>query len=560
MRVRTMARSHYVRAGRHAGGELARGRRYYAQRAWGDAYRALSLADQAAPLKAADLELLATTAYLIGRDDDYLQGLERAYEAYLTSGERLPAVRCAVWVSMRLHFRGEIGRAKGWLGRAQRLLKPEDRDCAERGHLMLMAVDQHLAAGDSDAASSRAADAAAIGERCDDAELVAIARHLQGRALIQQGKIEDGLALLDEAMLAVTTKEMSPIVSGLIYCSLIEACQEACALSRAREWTLALHHWCERQRQLVAFTGICRVHRAEIMRMTGAWGDAVEEARQAFERCLHAGNQRAAAAAMYQQAEVHRLRGEYAAAEEAYRRASEGGREPQPGLALLRLAQGRTEAAASAIRSVLSGAVDRLQRTRLLAASVEILLAGGDLSEADDACRELEHIARELDADVIVAMTAESRGSVELAKGNAEAAIGALRRAFELWQRVGAPYASARVRAMIAMASRSLGDEDGAELALDAARVVFRQLGAAPDLARCDPPIENAGMRRTHQLTARELEVLRLVAAGKTNKAIAAELRLSEKTIDRHMSNIFDKLDVPSRAAATAFLYERKLI
>jgi DNA-binding CsgD family transcriptional regulator len=556
-----MARSHQANVARtDAVGELARGRRSYAQRAWADAYSALSLADQTEPLQAADLELLATSAYLVGRDDDYVRALERAYEAYLHSGEIPLAVRCAVWLSTRFLFRGEMGRATGWLRRAQRLLEPEDGESAERGYLLLLAVDQCLAAGDDDAAYANAAAAADIGERCGDAELVAIARHLQGRALVQQGRIAKGLALLDEAMLAVTTQEMSPIVSGLIYCSLIEACQEAYALSRAREWTLALHQWCANQQQLVAFTGICHVHRAEIMQLTGAWREAIEEAERACERCLQAGNQRASAAAQYQLAEVHRLRGELVAAEQAYREASDGGYEPQPGLALLRLAQGRTEGATTAIRSAISGTVDRLQRTRLLPACVEIMLVARDLAAADDACCELESTAHELDTEFLAAVAAQARGSVELAKGDAQAALRSLRRAFEVWQRVGVPYAGARVRVLIGMACRVLGDEEGAELATSAARAVFERLGAAPDLARIGSPIRAADSTHAHRLTARELQVLRLVATGRTNRAVAAELRLSEKTIERHVSNIFDKLDVRSRAAATALAYERKLL
>jgi DNA-binding NarL/FixJ family response regulator len=552
---------------RHAGiarnqadGELTRGRKYYERLAWADAYQAFSRADRVAPLEAGDIELLAMSAYLIGRDDEYLEALERAYEARLKSDERLLAIRCAVWLSTRFLFRGEIGRATGWIGRARRLLGPEDGDCAERGYLILAAVDHHLAAGDHAAAYADAARAADIGEHCGDVELVAIARQLQGRALIQQGQIANGLALLDEAMLAVTTKDMSPIVAGLIYCSLIDACQEGYALRRAREWTLALHLWCGRQQQLVAFTGICHVHRAEVMQLAGAWREAIEEARRAFERCVQAGNQRVAAAALYQEAELQRLRGKFASAEEAYRKASEGGHEPQPGLALLRLAQGQTEAAAAAIRSSMSGTVDRLQRTRLLSACVEIMLAAGDLAAANDSCLELELIARKTDAELLEAIAAQARGAVELASGDAQTALGSLRRAFELWQRAETPYAEARVRVLIGMACRALGDEDGAELALIAARAVFEQLGATPDVAHIGSLAPRADSSRRHRLTARELQVLRLVATGRTNKAIAAELHLSEKTVDRHVSNIFDKLDVPSRTAATALAYERKLI
>ena len=208
----------------------------------------------------------------------------------------------------------------------------------------------------------------------------------------------------------------------------------------------------------------------------------------------------------------------------------------------------------------MSGTADRLQRTRLLFACVEIMLAADDLAAADNACRELELIAQEIDAELLEAMAAQARGAVELARGDAQAALGSLRRAFELWQQVEIPYAEARVRVLIGMACRTLGDEDGAELALTAARAVFEQLGATPDLARIGSLTPRADSTHPYRLTARELQVLRLVATGRTNKAIAAELSLSEKTVDRHVSNIFDKLDVPSRTAATALAYERKLV
>ena len=264
--------------------ELERGRESYGRRAWADAYQSLSRADQAAPLGVEDLELLAMSAYLIGRDDDYLRALDRAHHAHLDAGERLRAVRCAFWLGLRLLFRGETGRATGWLARAQRLLEREERDCVEQGYLLLPVVEQHLAAGDCEAAYATAAGAAEIGERFGEADLIACARHLQGRALMQQGQVEQGLALLDEAMVAVTAGELSPLVTGLIYCSVIEACQQVYALGRAREWTSALAQWCEEQPEMVAFTGICRVHRAEIMQLHGAWQDAIEEARRACER------------------------------------------------------------------------------------------------------------------------------------------------------------------------------------------------------------------------------------------------------------------------------------
>ena len=535
------------------------GRKHYELRAWADAYNALSLADQETPLGAEDLELLAMAAYLIGRDDEYLRTLERAYNAHVNAGQCARAVRCAFWLGFRLLMRGETGRATGWLARAQRLLERDARECAEQGYLLLPVVEQHLESGDFETAYAAAADAAAIGERCGDPDLVACARHQQGRIRLQQGQVEAGLALLDETMLAVTAGELSPLVTGLMYCSVIAACQQVYALDRTREWTAALTQWCEGQPDMVAFAGVCQVHRAEIMQLQGAWPEAIEEARRACARSQGI-NQQAAAAALYQQAEVHRLKGEFAAAEEAYRGASQLGLEPQPGLALLRLVQGRSDAAATAIRRVASTTVDRLKRMSLLPAYIEIMLAAGDVQDARNACRELEDIARSFDTGVPGAIAAQACGAVDLAEGDAQAALGSLRRAFEVWQRIEAPYAAARVRVLIGLACRALGDEDGAGLEIDAARSVFERLGATPDVARIDSLMKGTASGHAHGLTPRELQVLRLVATGETNKAIAGKLSLSEKTIDRHVSNIFAKLDVSSRAAATAFAYQHKLI
>jgi DNA-binding CsgD family transcriptional regulator len=540
-------------------GALERGREYYGRRAWADAYRSLAAADQTTRLGGEDLELLAMAAYLIGRDDDYLKALERAHQAHLDAGERRRAIRCAFWLGLRLFFRGEVGPATGWIARAQRLLEHEEHECAERGYLLLPVVEQHLTAGDLEAAYATAAEAAEIGERCGDVDLIACVRHLQGRVRMQRGEVEQGLALLDEAMVAVTAGELSPLMTGVIYCSVIEVCQQVYALSRAREWTSALARWCDEQPEMVAFSGVCRVHRAEIMQLRGAWQEALDEAQRARERAEGVSRQ-TAAAALYQQAEVHRLRGAFAAAEEAYRNASQRGLEPQPGLALLRLAQGRTAAAIAAIRRALGATADPLQRTKLLPAHIEIALAAADVQDAGLACRELEEIAASFDTAVLGAMAAHARGAVELTAGDARAALGSLRRAFEVWQQVEAPYVAARVRVLIGLACRALGDDDGGGLELDAARSAFEQLGAAPDLARIDALTRRAPSDRPHGLTRRELQVLRLVAAGKTNKTIAAELFLSEKTVDRHVSNILTKLDVPSRAAATAYAYQHELI
>jgi DNA-binding CsgD family transcriptional regulator len=378
--------------------------------------------------------------------------------------------------------------------------------------------------------------------------------------LIGQGHVEKGLESLDQAMIAVTAGELSPIMTGLIYCSVIQACQQVYALARAWEWTAALTMWCEAQPQMVAFTSACLVHRAEIMQLRGAWPDAMEEARRAHGRQSQGVAEASHAAAHYQQAELHRLCGNYEEAEAAYRSASQQGLDPQPGLALLRLSQGRRDAAAAAIRRAVSAATDPLKRARLLPAYLEILLTVDDLENARLACCDLAETAVRFDAAVLRAMAAQAQGAIQLAEGDAKGALGSLRKAFDGWQQVQAPYDLARVRVLMGLACHAFGDDEGAALELDAAKATFAELGASPDVARVEALVRGAAQKDSHPLTRRELQVLRLVAAGKTNKAIAEELNLSEKTVDRHASNIFNKLGVPSRAAATAYAYKHKLI
>jgi len=537
---------------------LERARDAYRRHAWAAAHSAFTRADRRAALGASDLEALANSAYMVGRDDVYLKALERAHQAHLEARDALRSARCAFWIGLRQAFRGEMAQASGWFGRAERLIGGE-RACAERGYLLLPAAEQHLSSGNEEGAYSVAAEAAAIAERCGEPDLSAIARHLQGRARLQQGRVQEGLALLDEVMVAVAANELSPLTTGLMYCSVVQGCQMVHALERAREWTAALSRWCDEQPEMLAFTGACRLHRAELLELSGAWSEAIEEARRAYERAAEL-NASTAAAALYQEGEVRRLKGEPALAEQAYRSASLKGFDPQPGLSLLLLAQGQTEAAASAARRVLATTTDRFQRARILPACTEILLAAGDLEAARKACFELGEIAKTIDTDVLHAMAAHAQGAVALAGGGAESALLSLRRAAQLWQRVGAPYATARARVLLGMACRDLGDCAGAELEFDAAKAEFQRLGAAPDLTRVEALSTRRPRQRAHGLTERELEVLRLIATGKTNKAIAETLCLSEKTVERHVSNVFSKLGVPSRAAATAYAYEHRLI
>ena len=359
-------------------------------------------------------------------------------------------------------------------------------------------------------------------------------------------------------MVSVAAGELSPLMTGLIYCSVIDSCMQVYAFARAREWTFALSSWCDGQPQLVAFTGTCLVHRAEIMELQGAWPDAIEEAQRACSGFARHAEQQPPAAAFYRRGELCRLRGEFATAEEAYREASRRGFEPQPGLALLRMAQGQTDAAAVAIRRAVNATADRLARTRLLPACVEIMLEAGDIEEARGASRQLEEIAETFDAGALDAMAAHARGTVLLREGDPTAALFALRQAYEFWRSEEAPYLTARTRELLGLACRALGDEEGAELELEGAKATFRELGAAPDVARLTPHATDSA--QSHGLTKRELQVLRLVAAGKTNRVIASELFVSRRTIDRHVSNLFGKLDVSSRTAATSYAHKHKLV
>jgi ATP/maltotriose-dependent transcriptional regulator MalT len=540
--------------------DLERGRACWARGEWRPAYELLSRAHRSAPLGAEDLELLATAAYMRGRDPDYLDNLEHAHRAYLEAGDTARATRTAFWLGMQLMLAGETGRGTGWLGRAQRLLEQRPDDCVERGYLLMPLAFQREATGDLDGAAGIASDAAAVAERFGDRDLFALAVHMQGQLLVKAGRVPDGLQLFDEAMVVVTSDELSPIVCGIVYCGVILGCQDAYEPRRAQEWTAALTRWCERQPDMVSFSGRCRVHRAEIMRLKGAWSDALDEARRASRRAAEGNHRGSLAEAAYVQGEVHRLRGRADAAEEAYREASRYGRDPQPGLALLRLAEGDLDAAAAAIRRALSERSDGPERARLLPACAEVMLAAGDLEAATRACDELAEIAGDREVGVLGAIVAQTRGAVDLAAGDPAAALPALRRAWRVWEEIDAPYEAARARALVGSACRALGDDDAAGLELEAARRAFVDLGAPADVARVDALAGEAGAGGPEGLTPRELEVLRLVAAGRTNKAIAAELVVSRRTVDRHVSNIFAKLRVSSRAAATAYAYERRLV
>lgn len=542
-----------------ASADLERGREAYAKSAWQEAYESLQRADADEPLEAEDLELLATTAYLLARDGECATFLERAHHRHLDEGDSLRAVRSAFWLGLTLIFSGEMGPGSGWLGRAQRMLDREASETVEHGYLLIPRAFQQEATGDWEAAIATAREAAEIAERFADADLFALSAQMQGRFAAMHGRVAEGLPLLDEAMVAATSGAQSPIVIGIVYCGVILACVETYEVRRAQEWTEVLTRWCQDQPDLVAFTGRCLIHRAEIKQRRGDWSEALDEARLASERLAQGFNRPATAQALYRQGELLRLRGDLEAAESAYAAASRYGLEPQPGLALLRLGESRLDAAGASIRRVLAETTERSRRAALLPASVEIMLAVRDLDAAREACDELAQIADEYGSALLAATVAHAEGSIRLGEADAASALACLRRASNGWEELQAPYEAARARVLIALACRALGDEETAVWELGAAREAFEALGARPDRERVESLL--AGDRReTHGLTQREIEVLRLVAGGKSNREIAAALVISEHTVARHLQNVFAKLDVSSRTAASAFAYEHDLV
>jgi len=531
----------------------------YERMAWTDAYAGYRAADEHAPLAAIDLEFAARAAELIGRTSDSDALWQRAVHESERIGDKEHAARCAFWLGMTLMNQGDIAQAGGWWARSRALFDETPADSPLAGYLLIPVALPALFAGDAAIARPIFTEALGIGERFGERDLMALGRIGLGRSLLALGSMNDGLALLDEAMVAVTAGEVSPIVAGFVYCAVIEGCHALLDLRRAREWTEALSRWCDAQPDLVPFRGQCLTHRAEIMKLRGSWSDALDEVQRACERLLAPPPQAAVADALYDKAELHRLRGEFAEAEDAFREASQWGREPQPGLAQLRLAQGDLSAAEAAIRRVVSEQQDQVERTQLLAAFIDIMLAVDDIAAARPAVEELGAIAADVGAPFLDATSAYATGAVALADGDSQAAIGALRHAWTVWCELDTPYEAARARVLIGLACRELGDDDTASMELDLARRAFTQLGAAPDLARLEvlsTPPESAP---AGGLTGREVEVIELVAAGKTNRQIAEALFISEKTVARHVSNIFTKLAVSSRSAATAYAYRHGL-
>jgi DNA-binding NarL/FixJ family response regulator len=540
---------------------LTAARDAYERRAWSDVYDHLRHAAERQDLGPEDLRRLATSAYLTGQNEAAEQGFERLHHLLLDAGQVDLAARWAVWLAILLFQRGQHAQGGGWLSRAQRLLDDADLDCAARGYLLVpVAVLALDAEHDPERAAKLFEQVSGIAGRFDDPDLAVMGLLGRGQALVAKGDIDQGVPLLDEVMVAVTTGDTSPILAGIAYCAVIITCRMVFDLRRAQEWTGVLSRWCSGQQDLHPYQGQCLVHRSEIMQLHGEWAAAMEEIERACAHLARTAGDPVMGMARYQQAELLRLRGQLSRAEESYRQASEWGHPPQPGLALLRLAEGHVdEAVASIEREIAAAEEDRVRRARVLAAYVEIMLAADDVDAAGAGVDELEAIAADFDSTYLEAVAAEWRGAVLLASGDPAGALERLRQAWQTWQVLHTPYETARVRLVVAHACRELGDHDTADMELDAAAQVFQQLKAVPALERVNELSRRREQATPGGLTPREVEVLRLVATGATNREVADTLVISEKTVARHLSNMFTKLGLTSRAAATAWAYEHDL-
>jgi DNA-binding CsgD family transcriptional regulator len=522
---------------------------------WGDAFRLLSSVP-VDELDIDDLDRLGTAAYLTGHDEEGFTCWVRAHQACVDEGAVHRAAYFGARLAQGLGFKGDFGRCQGWVDRTARLLEDSGIDCVEQGYLEYgLAMMRLFGAGDIAGAHAQFVQARKIGARFAHREIVTLARIGEGRMLVYLGEIPDGMALLDEAMVSIEAGELSPFATGDAYCTVIDACSELFDVARCRSWADSFTRWCDTQQELVLYRGHCFLHRAEILGLGGDWSGALVEARHACDRLAAPVLPAALASAWMIEGDLLRLTGDFAGADASYEHATGFGRDPQPGLALLRVAQGRLDVADPMIRRVLGECEDPMSRARVLPAYVEIVLAAGDVDAGRAAAEELRVIATELGTPFLRAHAARASGAVRLADSDAAAALVDLRRAFNEFQSLDIRYEAARTRLLIADACERLGDHDAASMETRAAFSTFDTLGAQSHTASASP-----SSSPPDGLTPRELEVLVLLARGNTNRVIAQALFISEKTVASHVSHIFTKLGVGSRSAATAYAYDHDLV
>lgn len=529
-----------------------------AEKRWRDAFDSYDAVD-VAEMAVADLTDFALAAQLIGRDEMAATVWERAHLTQLDEGDLVGAVNSAFWLAFGLMNAGYMAKAGGWFGRAQRLVDEHGLDCAEKGLLLAPVGLRSLEGGDPETAMGVFGEMLDIGNRFANPDLVALSRMAQGRGHVIMGHVDSGVALLDEAMVSVMADEVSPMIAGRIYCAVVLVCHQAFDIDRVREWTAALGDWCDAQQDIVPFRGQCLIHRSEIRQWQGDWSAAIVEAERACAHLSDPLGQPAFGMAFYQLGELHRLQGRFDEAMASYQEASQHGKSPVPGIPLLRFAQGDTEAAAVAIRRALEERSDRSTRAQVLVAAVDILAATGDTEPASEAAAELSDLAIQIGAPVLSAMAIRAKAVVALASEPARA-LDHARDAADAWARLDSPYDHAKTREIAGAACMLLGDPDSARFWIDPALVTYEGLGAEPDLKRLRAAFTSSGSTEDHALTERQIEVLTAVASGKTNRQIAEELYVSEHTVRRHLQNIFNKIGVTSRAAATAYAYEQGLL
>jgi len=530
----------------------------FGEQSWLEIYRTLK--DREKKLNSEELYQLALAAYLIGHDVEGVDVFAKAHHCFLEDEKTGQAIRCAFWIGLLLIFNGERARGSGWLSRAKRLVEDHHYEGAENGFLLLPPALGALNTGKTDIAYENFKKAYEAGKDHHDMDLTALGLLGQGQALIQLGKVSEGMTLLDEVMVSVEYVGISPLVIGIVYCGVIETCQKIFDIPRAQEWTVLLSQWCESQPDLVPYRGECMIRRSQIRHIHGEWPEALDELKRASQMLSQPPGEPAAGEAYYQLAEMFRLKGDFQQAEKLYVEANKYGRKPQPGIAILRLAQNEKDLAVKSIQNALDEVRNPVRRVKILPAYTKIMLANDRISEARTASGELDALAKKYDTVFLRAVSAYCQGAIRLKEGDVDSAIQYFRNSLNLWNELDTPYETAAVRLLLGRAYREKGDQDSASMELSTAQWIFKELEAVPDLRAVEALMGEQQVADRHGLTLREVQVLQLVSEGDTNKLIAGKLFISERTVERHLTNIFNKLQVNSRTEATTFAYKHGIL